>query len=83
MSLESWLIPCTPTNRIAQIWLQFGITKKIWENAKQDLVMSMVLENLFPVCTGNIETDYIMQAMQNHNILDLDNNHQELYNKVC
>ena len=83
MSLESQLIPCTPTNRIAQIWLQLGITKKIWENAKQDFVTSMVLENLFLICTGNIETYCIVQAMENHNILDLDNNYQELYNKVC
>ena len=42
----------------------------------------MAVENLFPVLTGNIETDCIVCAMDTLNILHLDNNQQELYNKV-
>ena len=42
----------------------------------------MAVENLFPVLTGTIETDCIVCAMDALNILHLDNNRQELYNKV-
>ena len=42
----------------------------------------MAVENLFPMMTGNIETDCIVRAMDALNILNLDNNRQELYNNV-
>ena len=55
---------------------------RTWEKVIQLIILSMAVENLFLVMTRNIETDCIMCAMDALNILQLDNNHQELYNKV-
>ena len=74
--------PVIITNRIRELWEYYSINQKTWENLVQDIVSHLALEDLFPELNGNIQTDCIVQAMQRHKILDLDNNRQQLYKKV-
>ena len=79
---ELTAFPVIITNRIRELQEYYRINQKTWENLVQDIVSHLALEDLFPELDSNIQTDCIVQAMQRHKILALDNNRQQLYKKV-